>query len=70
MGDWVTRENNKEIIMRVREKILDTDILDLVLGTEQMIEEGRFPHNILTSVMSVKEIIRKIKHGSRVKSSS
>ena len=70
MSDWVTRENNKEILMRVREKILDTDILDLVSGTEQMIEEGRFPHNTLSSVMSVKEIIRKIKHGSRIKSSS
>jgi hypothetical protein len=70
MADWIKKENNKEILMRVREKILDTDILDLVSGAEQMVEEGRFPHNALSSVMSVKEIIRKIKHGSRVKSSS
>tara|TARA_R110000824_G_scaffold126675_1_gene286296 strand:+ start:246 stop:452 length:207 start_codon:yes stop_codon:yes gene_type:complete len=68
MADWVTEKTNEEILKKVKQEIEDFDILELVLGTEQIIEEGRFPHNILGTVVSLKKIIGKIKDGSRIKS--
>ena len=68
MTNWVTDHEKSEIVKRVRETISDSEILNLIESSAEIIEEGRFPHNLLPSVVTVQQIIRKIKNGSINKS--
>tara|TARA_R110000744_G_scaffold213082_3_gene332022 strand:- start:798 stop:1004 length:207 start_codon:yes stop_codon:yes gene_type:complete len=68
MTNWVTEHEKSEMVKRFRKNISDSEIISLIESSVEIIEEGRFPHNLLPSVVTVQKIIGKIKNGSINKS--
>tara|TARA_R100000656_G_scaffold117522_2_gene90911 strand:+ start:8074 stop:8280 length:207 start_codon:yes stop_codon:yes gene_type:complete len=67
MNDWNVEKDKKEMVKRIRTQLSTNDTLELVFSSEELLREGRFPKNALGAITRLEEVIRKIKHGHKIK---